>query len=581
MGSSTTADRAELAFQAVDSEREKKTPRRLPIIDQLLADQGDLSAVERFSQLHDATEAPLQEAYYRNLLPITPPASGQQYAFEVDLDLCTGCKACVSACHRLNGLEAGETWRSVGLLHGGSAQAPVQKTVTTACHHCLDPACMNGCPVQAYEKDPVTGIVKHLDDQCIGCQYCMLTCPYEVPQFSKEKGIVRKCDMCSDRLAEGEAPACVQACPNEAIAIRVVDRADVLADAQVDAFLPGTPSPGITAPTTVYKTAQSFPRNMRPADFFAPRTAHGHMPLVVMLVLSQLSVGAFAANLLYPLLFSTSLWHPLQIVQGLVALGLGHAALGASTAHLGRPLYAYRALLGIRTSWMSREILAMGLFAGAASLYGLLLVSHLVPALAAFVPAFVLTLESTLAKVVPALGLLAIYTSVMLYHVTFRRWWHGGRTATRFYGTAGVLGAATAAVCTYGYGHFALGQLSPALIEFGPRIAWAIGLSTLAKGLFEASVFLRLRDKQHGDLRRSAILLKGELGKITALRFLVAGFGGLLVPFAVLNGLQSGSSLMAFIGSVIAFCLLLVGELLERTTFFTALSSPRMPGNLP
>lgn len=577
MGSSTTAD---LSLPIPEQERDKR-PRRLPLIDQLLADQGDLSAVERFSQLHDAAAGPLQEAYYRDLLPITPPGPGQQYAFEVDLDLCSGCKACVSACHRLNGLEPGETWRSVGLLHGGTAHDPIQKTVTTACHHCLDPACMNGCPVQAYEKDPTTGIVKHLDDQCIGCQYCMLTCPYEVPQFSQAKGIVRKCDMCSDRLAEGEAPACVQACPNEAIAIRLVDRAEVLADAQVDAFLPGTPSPGITAPTTIYKTAQSFPRNLRPADFFAVRTAHGHVPLVVMLVLSQLSVGAFALNLLHPLRFAPGLSQPLQGVQGVLALLLGVAALMASTAHLGRPLYAYRALLGLRTSWMSREILVMGLFAGAATLYGTVLVGHLWAGLQSYLPDLLLAQERLLSRAVVVLGLLAIYTSVMLYHVTLRRWWHGGRTAMRFYGTAMVLGAATTATCVYGYGCFGLGSLPPALVAFGPQVAWAIACATLVKMLFEASVFVHLRDKQHGDLRRSAILLKGELGKVTGLRFLSAFLGGVVTPLAVLQGLLPEQEVLAFVASLVSLSLLVTGELIERSTFFTAMSAPRMPGSLP
>ena len=67
---------------------------------------------------------------------------------------------------------------------------------------------MIACPVNAYEKDPITGIVKHLDDQCFGCQYCTLACPYEVPKYHAGKGIVRKCDMCSSRLEVGEAPAC-------------------------------------------------------------------------------------------------------------------------------------------------------------------------------------------------------------------------------------------------------------------------------------------------------------------------------------------------------------------------------------
>ena len=87
-------------------------------------------------------------------------------------------------------------WRNVGLLHGGDGSA-YQQTVTTACHHCVDPACMNGCPVLAYEKDAETGIVRHLDDQCIGCQYCVLKCPLRCAEVLEEPRIVRKCDMCS------------------------------------------------------------------------------------------------------------------------------------------------------------------------------------------------------------------------------------------------------------------------------------------------------------------------------------------------------------------------------------------------
>ena len=172
-------------------------------IDRYLQLQADLTAVERFSQRHEADALPAQQRYYRDLIPLDRPTAGQQYAFAVDLDACTGCKACVAACHSLNGLDEGESWRSVTLLSGGTTAAPFQQTVTSACHHCVDPACLNGCPVDAYEKDPITGIVSHLDDQCIGCSYCTLTCPYEVPAYNKSRGIVRKCDMCQGRLAAG------------------------------------------------------------------------------------------------------------------------------------------------------------------------------------------------------------------------------------------------------------------------------------------------------------------------------------------------------------------------------------------
>ncbi|MCH2110033.1 MAG: 4Fe-4S dicluster domain-containing protein, partial [Polyangiaceae bacterium] len=240
--------------------------RHLNVIQELLHHQQDLSAVEQFSQLHDEgfSDSEAQDGIYESLIPLTKPGPGQQYGFAVDLDACTGCKACVVGCNKLNGLDEDEAWRSVGLIHGGSAELPLQQTVTTACHHCLDPACMNGCPVGAYEKSEETGIVKHLDDQCIGCQYCTLTCPYEVPQYNRRLGIVRKCDMCADRLAEGEEPACVQSCPNGAISIKLVDAEEVLAEAQGDAFLPGAPSPGITAPTTAYATERNLPRNVLP-----------------------------------------------------------------------------------------------------------------------------------------------------------------------------------------------------------------------------------------------------------------------------------------------------------------------------
>lgn len=277
---------------------------RRVLIDDLLNEQQLLTPVGRFSREHERNDLPAQQKYYRDLIPLSSPKPGEQYAFAVDLDACTGCKACVTACHNLNGLDDEETWRDVGTLFGGTVIDPVQQTVTTACHHCLDPACLNGCPVNAYHKDPITGIVRHLDDQCIGCQYCIWKCPYDVPKYSKKRGIVRKCDMCSSRLAAGEAPACVQACPNEAIRITLVDQKQIrLASRGDNSFLPCAPDPDYTLPTTQYRTRESLPGNMRPADFFKNKPEHSHPPLVAMLVLTQLSVGAFCTEMILRALF--------------------------------------------------------------------------------------------------------------------------------------------------------------------------------------------------------------------------------------------------------------------------------------
>src|SRR5881628_2151791 len=87
------------------------------IIDNLLEEQQLLTAVARFARRHDPAIEPQQARYYRDLIPFAAPKAGEQYAFDVNLDLCSGCKACVTACHSLNGLAEGETWRSVGVLH--------------------------------------------------------------------------------------------------------------------------------------------------------------------------------------------------------------------------------------------------------------------------------------------------------------------------------------------------------------------------------------------------------------------------------------------------------------------------------
>lgn len=539
------------------------------LVTSLLTEQGDLSAVERFAQFHEDTDEPLQGRYYSALLPATPPGPGQQLAFEVDLDRCSGCKACVTGCHALNGLDDGEAWREVGLLVGGTETLPVLQHVTSACHHCLDPACLSACPVEAYEKDAITGIVKHLDDQCFGCQYCTLACPYDVPKFHAGKGIVRKCDMCGDRLRAGEAPACVQACPHEAIRIRVVDIADVRARAEAGRFVPGAYDPSYTAPTTVFRSLRHG--ELRPADEYRLTPEHAHTPLVVMLVLTQLSVGGFLVE------WATRLAGLGGIARSPVhlglSLGLGYVGLAASLLHLGRPLFAYRAVLGLRHSWLSREVVAFGLYVGLATAF--VAVELLAPGWVAGRP----VLRAGMLAAAALSGLCGVGCSVMVYHVVRRPFWRAPVSGVKFAGTTLVLGLATA-LASLGV---SMNGASGGMTRLVSLTAGTLTLVSAAKLGFEA----RDRRERGGDdetsepLRRTARLLRGPLKRPAGLRRYLGVAGGLVLPGVVVVGAVAGDRGVAAAAAVLVMAASTGGELIERSLFFRAVTRPKMPGGLP
>ena len=549
----------------------------MTLVDLYLHEQQELTAVERFAQRYEADESQLQARYYSTLLPAAPPQRGEQYAFEVDLDSCSGCKACVAACNSLNGLDETETWRDVGLLHGGSGEQPFLQHVTAACHHCLDPACLNVCPVRAYEKDETTGIVRHLDDQCIGCQYCVLACPYDVPKYNAARGIVRKCDMCSNRLAVNEAPACVQSCPNGAIRITTVRVQEVAENCETGAFLPGAPDPQYTQPTTHYKTNRAFPRNVLPADYYSVHPEHAHWPLVLMLVLTQLSVGAFLMELLVELFSDGRGLHGMHSVHAGIALLFGLVALGASTLHLGRPHLAFRAVMGLRSSWLSREILAFSLFALLAVVYaGTGWMADAETPAGRF-------LQVVLGTGVVGVGLAGVCCSIMIYQCTRRPLWSGPATAARFLLTTLLLGLSAALFTTVVGALFTASTSGEGMVSGVAKILFPTLIVAVALKLtFEASLFVHLRSKQHTPMKRSALLMTGDLAKALKWRFALGIVGGILWPAMWLwhDRHDASGTLISHAIIISQFAALLAGELLERYLFFTSVVAPRMPGGL-
>ncbi len=525
----------------------------------LLTEQQTFTVVDRFSQAHQAGDIPAQAAYYQSLIPTDKPQAGQQYAFEVNLDACTGCKGCVTACHNLNGLDDNEAWREVGLLTSNDVSLPVVQHITTACHHCVEPGCLEGCPVMAYDKNPDTGIVKHLDDQCIGCQYCLLKCPYDVPKYNADMGIVRKCDMCTDRLDEGEAPACVQACPDKAISIKLVDTVEAQKNAQKQDFLADSPDCTITTPTTRYVSKRLAGVSLH-APQSKPRAEHGHLPLVVMLVLTQLGVGALLAErLLLP--FANS-WT--QLISSAMGFGIGMFGMTCAILHLGRPLYAYRAFLGWRTSWLSREIIAFNGFAAAVHLHITMvaLKNNLIPTfILEKIPFAIPTIPTWLTGWASVLtGLAGVFCSMMIYIDTKRPCWNLKNTATKFGMTGVVLGLAAAIVATCVGAILNQSAIKPDHLML---MNLALIIATAIKVGFELT---------HLTYNTKALPL------VLVARVALGITGGVLLPFVFLTMVSMADPMILAAISGTSFACLTLGELAERYLYFAASDALRMPG---
>ncbi|MHA1582981.1 MAG: 4Fe-4S dicluster domain-containing protein [Candidatus Baldrarchaeia archaeon] len=149
-----------------------------------------------------------------------------QKVISVDLEKCISCKACELACSTAHSMSKDLVEASFEIIKP-KARIFVEhhlRPFVVWCRHCEDPLCMEACPYDAMTKNKY-GIVVVLEDKCIACGFCATACPFGAIMIDEERKIAVKCDLCTERLKKEEVPACVEACPTEAI--QYIERNDI------------------------------------------------------------------------------------------------------------------------------------------------------------------------------------------------------------------------------------------------------------------------------------------------------------------------------------------------------------------
>jgi formate dehydrogenase beta subunit len=190
----------------------------------------------------------------------------------VDVTTCIGCKACEVACVEWNDHPFRETvfdntyqtmpttqWNYYNLIKFNEHQDDSGNLMwlmrKDQCMHCADPGCLRACPADGAIVQYANGIVDFQQENCIGCQYCISGCPFNIPRFNTTTKKVYKCTLCSDRVGAGLEPACIKACPTGCLHFGTKDDMKALAETRAaqlrnDPLFP-MPNAGVYDPQSI------------------------------------------------------------------------------------------------------------------------------------------------------------------------------------------------------------------------------------------------------------------------------------------------------------------------------------------
>ncbi len=292
----------------------------------------------------------------------------ERSTFIFDTNKCVACMACVAGCSIENEALSAINWRKVDSFNSlRHPKLPVFH-FSLACNHCLEAPCKDNCPTLAYHRDPETGAILHHAEACIGCKYCTWACPYDAPKYNPDKGIIEKCTFCVDLISNDGQPACSAACPVDALSFGYENPEN---DLVVPGFVNKNIRPSIkivplrenSVKPKIYCFSQSddslhSSKDLQIKPKSKVRIAH-EWPLIIFSLSIASLIGWYSAHLRIDLEIPI-FWFT----------GLGVAASLLSLLHLGKKFRAWRSVLNIRRSWLSREIFTLTgfLFFGTSSL---------------------------------------------------------------------------------------------------------------------------------------------------------------------------------------------------------------------
>lgn len=274
-------------------------------------------------------------------------------------DLCVGCEACVVACTIENDVVLPLGWRKIYTTNNKKLPGVPLFNLSLACNHCEDPPCLNYCPANAYETDTTTGAVLVNSSKCIGCEYCTWNCPYDAPKYNSVTGIIEKCTFCNSRILNNLVPACANLCPTGALGF-TTDSSTVASTNQ--SSIPKAPGPAIIINESTRENTAFIDETLF-SDSALSKITTGvgssfaslkEWPLILFTFITILLVGIAAA-------FEKSDYTDIGKVYVIIAI---FTAAISSTMHLGKRFRLLRSIINIRRSWLSREIVFFGLFAG-------------------------------------------------------------------------------------------------------------------------------------------------------------------------------------------------------------------------